>query len=437
MQVFVLQTVGGFTSGGDTGGGVLELIGLAEEWAKAGHDVHFITNASDQGELQYHGGYHLHRVPSLGLHRQPSALHFMIETLFNPLLQWQALKGILGTHLRRPAVVLTPSPYPSDTLAAFLVRRFMGIPAAVYFHHMNPPPWWHPTRRGNPLRLTLNWLLWLHALVLAKLGDLLPVFHQPREVAQAGWRFREIMPDPLFLPGGDSGGLERRPAPHSACFIGRISPNKGIMDLLQLWRAVTDSLPDATLVIAGKSYHPRFEERIDRTISMLGLGGNVQRREFVSPKEKREVLARSQLFVFPSYEEGWSLSVMEAAQHGVVPVVYDLPAYDYLDCQDVKVPVGRVGAMADRVVQLLQDPQRIALLVDRLRVMVMTYTRENIATLQINRLERYATTGAMSWDPGVRRASAPGGGAEGPPCGSVQPSEGAQGLAHGDRGRKI
>lgn len=389
MQIFILQTVGGFTASGDTGGSVVQLLSLAREWSASGHDVHLITNASDQGGQRYAGGYPVHWIPSLGLFREPSPFHFFIEALLNPLVQWRALGSLMRETLRPPAVVVTPSPYPSDAFMAFWVSRRFGVPAVVSFYHLHPPPWWFPRRRGNPLRLVGNWLLWQFALVLVKLGGLLPLLNQSRGVRLA-WKFPRIMPAACFLDSRVDvpPGVVR--LPYTACFVGRIAPNKGIIDLLKIWSRVIRQVPEAKLIVAGRCYDWRFDARIDRTIARLGLRGKVERRGFISDWEKGGLLAEAQIFLFPSYEEGWSLSVMEAASLGAVPVVYDLPAYGYLDCDEIKVPVGEVSAMADLVTALLRDPKRLASLADRLRNILTGYTREAIAERQARFLEEYA-----------------------------------------------
>ncbi len=390
MQIFILQTVGGFSSTGETGGGAFHAIGLAKEWTAAGHEVHFVTNMGDRGDEQYNGGYSLHRIASLKLLGQPSSFQFLLEMLLNHLVQWKSLKSLVASRLTALSIVLALSPYPSDTMAAFRLGRAFGLPAVVYFHHLNPPPWWHPWRRGNLLRLTMNWLLTLFALLLVKLGGLLPAIDQPKEMDRARWKFKEVMADPAFLEPEDGVAASGMTPFYAACFVGRVAPSKGVLDLLYIWKKVIQRVPSAKLVIAGKCYSERFQRRIMHVIRQLSLQDSVEFRGFIPPQEKKKLLAQSQLFVFPSYEEGWSLGVMEAAYHGVIPVVYDLPAYEYLDGDIVKAPVGNISAMSDLVVDLLYDPGRVTSIAARLRSRVEQYGRSLIAQYEANYLERFA-----------------------------------------------
>jgi hypothetical protein len=76
---------------------------------------------------------------------------------------------------------------------------------------------------------------------------------------------------------------------------------------------------------------------------------------------------------------------MEAAYHGVIPILYDLPAYEYLNCAEIKVPVGDVPAMAKLVIGLLRDEKRTSLIADRLKSTVSGYRRNAIAHDQVIR----------------------------------------------------
>jgi len=385
MQVLILQTAGGFASTGETGGGVLYILGLAEEWASTGHQVNFVTNSQDQCVYSQHPTLSVYRSPAYAAPLDSSPLNFFLGAMFSHPIQWRFLKSLVSAKLLKPAIILASSPYPSDVFAALRLRKTFGLPAAVYFHHLNPPPWWHPMRRGHVIRAAMNWLLTLFALSLSKLGGLTPVLSQPDQLDRTGWKFQRWMASQYFLDVGQDSG-PRQPV-CEACFVGRVAPNKGVIDLLRVWKIVTETVPKAKLVIAGKRYSRRFEKLLGSYLRQLGLLKSVEYRGYLSTEEKRKLLNQSRLFVYPSYEEGWSLGVMEAAYYGVVPIIYDLPAYEYLDCTDIKVPVGDIHSMAQLIVSLLKDKSRASLIARRLKATVSGYTRQTIARNQIAQFE--------------------------------------------------
>jgi glycosyltransferase involved in cell wall biosynthesis len=74
-----------------------------------------------------------------------------------------------------------------------------------------------------------------------------------------------------------------------------------------------------------------------------------------------EVLTASDLFVFPSYSEGFGMVALESLAAGCPVVAYDLPPFhEFLepDRTALLVPVGDVTGLTGAVVSLLDDPSR-------------------------------------------------------------------------------
>jgi glycosyltransferase involved in cell wall biosynthesis len=218
----------------------------------------------------------------------------------------------------------------------------------------------------------------------------MPSLDNPETMSLTGWQFESgTMPDLDFLPP-----LESSPAAYStrsldACCITRLVENKGVLDLLRAWKLVTKALPHARLVIAGAFMRERFQVKTWELLRSLGLQDRVSLLDFISDSEKHNLLAQSRLFVFPSYEEGWSLSVMEAARFGTVPVVYDLPAYDYLGPEAIRVPVGNIPELAEAVLRALQNDEGLRRRAESLTSVTGRYRLSEIATSQLTRIEQY------------------------------------------------
>lgn len=100
------------------------------------------------------------------------------------------------------------------------------------------------------------------------------------------------------------------------CFVGRLTPQKGVDVLLESWTTVTSNYPDATLLIVGKG--PQ-EEELKRVVERLQLGDGV-----LFCGEQHDVLPYLQaadLFVLPSRAEGMSNALLEAMACGLPCVV--------------------------------------------------------------------------------------------------------------------
>ena len=96
-----------------------------------------------------------------------------------------------------------------------------------------------------------------------------------------------------------------------ALFLGRLSVEKGVAQLLEAWGRV--SHPGARLVIAGKGPE---EEKLRTFARDEGLS-NVEFRGFVPAEAKTDLWAGARFLVVPSiWEEPFGLVVLEAWAHG-------------------------------------------------------------------------------------------------------------------------
>ena len=392
IRIFILQTIGGFSNDVDTGGGVLHQVGLANEWSKLGNEVHFITNSSDKGKSAYSRLSNLYRVHAYGH-------SFLSDMFINFIIQRRAIEGIIHASLNNSAkdsIIVSSSPYPSDVFAAFHIARRFNLPAMIYFHHLSPQPWRHPLKRGGFVRTTINWALNQVALTLVKLGGMMPAIDNPIEITDAGWRFSNgVLNDANVLPFQKAENLQQDKE-FESCFIGRIAINKGVVDLIKIWKIVCASKPLSKIIIAGKLYDSSLGKKLHKLRKKLKLESNVTFIfRHITEEEKHNILCRSKLFLFPSYEEGWSLSVMEAAACGILPITYDLPAYDYLGPKAVKAKTGDIEGFARKTIKFLEETDNRIKLASDLRERVKEFRLPDIAEYQLKKFEQFIKEGRI------------------------------------------
>ncbi len=102
-----------------------------------------------------------------------------------------------------------------------------------------------------------------------------------------------------------------------AVFVGRLSPEKGLVDLINAWKRVQAELPDAQLVLVGSG--PQQDELRGHAAgfpNILWAGATQQPQRY---------LFAADLFVLPSHEEGMSVSLLEAMAVGLPIVATDIP----------------------------------------------------------------------------------------------------------------
>lgn len=140
-----------------------------------------------------------------------------------------------------------------------------------------------------------------------------------------------------------------------AVFVGRHDLEKGVFDLVEIWKSVTRMLPAARLVMIG-SCNPGNSARLSSLLAKYGLDDRVSLMGIVGDEEKYSLIKRSKICLFPSYVEEWGLVPQEALACGLPAVVYDLPVYqeNIAACEAVfRLPVGDTEGMARKAAELL------------------------------------------------------------------------------------
>jgi glycosyltransferase involved in cell wall biosynthesis len=121
------------------------------------------------------------------------------------------------------------------------------------------------------------------------------------------------LPPPVAMPEAPPPMAGR---PNLVLFLGRLDPDKGILDLLQAVAEVRAAVPDVRMVCAGDGDRigvARYAER-------LGIAEAVKFTGWVGPSGKRALLEAAAVVALPSYREGLPLSLLEAMAAGVPAV---------------------------------------------------------------------------------------------------------------------
>lgn len=158
-----------------------------------------------------------------------------------------------------------------------------------------------------------------------------------------------------------------------------LHPQKGVFDVIEVWRRIVASRPHAKLIIAGRE-DPRFDVRIlKEKIKRENIESNVAviaRKEAVPNSVILRLMSQVKVFVYPSRKDVCPLVIGEALSRGTPVVTYDLPGirFAYGSCEAViRVPVGDTDAMAAKVLEILENPQ----LAERLRQAAVEWCKAN------------------------------------------------------------
>jgi glycosyltransferase involved in cell wall biosynthesis len=148
--------------------------------------------------------------------------------------------------------------------------------------------------------------------------------------------------------------------PYTAIYFGRISVEKGMLDLLRAWGYVMEKVHDAKLSIVG-----RFDKEYDKKRFFKMLRGskvkNISYLGYVPQDKLFDITSRHSLLIYPSYRDSFSLVVLEALAMGLNVIAYDIPALRYLySCSSLVklVPKGNYTLLAKVLVKTLKEPPK-------------------------------------------------------------------------------
>jgi glycosyltransferase involved in cell wall biosynthesis len=146
------------------------------------------------------------------------------------------------------------------------------------------------------------------------------------------------------------------PGPLRLVFLGRVTEQKGALDLPEI---------DVRLRTAGvEAYWMIIGDGSDRDTLMERLPPSTRVR-YASPATNEEVLAlcaEGDMLIFPTRFEGFPVALLEAMSAGLVPLVSDLPSgvpEVVTDATGFRVPIGDIDGFVGPVVELDRNRDRL------------------------------------------------------------------------------
>lgn len=199
------------------------------------------------------------------------------------------------------------------TAASFYARAFsaVGVPVVMSPRGMLDP--WILARRPTVKRIHAALLerpalrkAHVHALNKSEYDSVLS--YMPHTAGRT-----------FVIPNGIGEAMDEQETDRNGVlYIGRLHPKKQVIELARLWRTSTQ-LQGIMLTIVGWG-DAAYEKELSSTVQGAA---NVR---FVGPlygEAKDSALSSAQLFILPSLSEGLPMAVLEALQHGVVPIITD------------------------------------------------------------------------------------------------------------------
>lgn len=231
-------------------------------------------------------------------------------------------------------------------------------PKVFIFHNVTPPGMLPPGPVADRCRRALERLPGL-----AGAWDLVLADSEFNAVDLRAAGFRDVEVVPLLLPEGPRPASVDRE--DGVLFVGRISPSKGVDDLIKAFGLLrTLHRPAATLDIVGSpAGWERYAAGLEALVARIGCGG-VAFRGAVGDDERDALYARAGVVCLLSRHEGFCAPLVEAMRAGAPIVARDSGAVgETLGGGGLLLPDGDPRLAAEALARVLSD----GALRDRLR----------------------------------------------------------------------
>ena len=358
-------------------GGERIFIEFARRWAQRGHQINIFTSREggivcsrynlDKGDnirlIQWSGHKDNKHEFSLLL----SVLVYVYRTVEGSL---KAIKISKNTNDSK-SIIFSSSPFWPDLVPSLLMKkRTKKARLIVGFYLFAPNPFkggygtWYKNRFqfstfkdwSRALALWINHLpvYWL----VKKYADVVFVTN---EMDRHRFITRKLVSDRVIAVQGGvdtkTPMLVKEPKnkEYDAVFIGRFHPQKGVLELIDIWRYVCKIRKNAKLAMIGNG---PLGKDVEQKIDDLGLKKNVNLYGFKDGVEKIRIFKSSRVVLHPAVYDSGGMAACEAMVCGLPGVSFDLPALKtYYPKGMIKTPVGDLKKFAENIINLLEDKE--------------------------------------------------------------------------------
>lgn len=144
------------------------------------------------------------------------------------------------------------------------------------------------------------------------------------------------------------------PKIYDGVFQGRFHPQKGVIELIDIWKMVVAKKPGAKLVMIGDG---PLMESVKLKVKKEKLEENIKLFGYVfDGSEKYRIFSQSRIVVHPAIYDSGGMAAAEAMAFGLPGIAFDLEALKtYYPKGMIKVPIGNLDAFSEKIEQLLTD----------------------------------------------------------------------------------
>ena len=340
-------------------GGDRIFIECARRWAERGNIINIFTT---EDGLKVCQGQSLKNVNYFLL---PSARFRVLGIFYSYIVRTIKACSKFFRISFEDSIVYSSSDFWPDSIPAFVMKkRSKNSEWVACFYLFAPSPFRSSSEidyRGGRASLSLRNLAYYFSQQIAywlirRYADHIVVTNQlDKDIfVKSGVSPDRVIP---VYGGVDIKAISKTPSPqdfnYDGCFVGRLHPQKGPLELIRIWHLVCKVRPGAKLVLIGNG---PLEYKVKNEIKRRGLEGNVDVLGYIDGEQKYNILKSSKVFLHTPVLDTGGMAAAEGMACGLPVVGFDLPGYEFCYPRGMlKAPIGDLEAFADLVLNLLHD----------------------------------------------------------------------------------
>jgi len=352
---------GPFLSGSDN-----IFIECARRWAKMGHTINIFV--WEEG-LEMCRRNNLSRVnyivwPAASFKRFGFPILYFARIVIGCVKAWRY-------NLKPQGIVYSASDFWPDVLPAFIMKvKNKKLKWVAGFFLSAPYPWQKdsPYKGWNFLKGVFYWLLQLPVYqIIKRYADNVLVTSEPdikkfisskrpadKVIVVLGGV--NIAPSEQYFKSGKVLAPEVRK--YDACFVGRFHFQKGVLELIDIWKLLYKMRPYSKLAMVGSG---PLDDEVRQKIRKSHLEKNIELLGFRDGPEKYEIFKQSKIVVHPATYDSGGMAAAGAMAWGLPGVSFDLESLrTYYPRGMVKVALGDYKQFAEEINRLLSDGEHYA-----------------------------------------------------------------------------
>jgi glycosyltransferase involved in cell wall biosynthesis len=167
----------------------------------------------------------------------------------------------------------------------------------------------------------------------------------------------DIKPSEEYLSSGKVIPLEKRK--YDACFVGRFHYQKGVLELVDIWKLVCAKEPGLKLVMIGNGpLEKEVQEKIKKHRLQDNIEFNIELLGFKDGEEKYEIFKQSKIVVHPATYDSGGMAACEVMAWGLPGVSFDLEALNtYYPKGMIKTKCFDFQEFANNIIELLTNKE--------------------------------------------------------------------------------